>query len=69
MQTKESIEFRRLIDKTGMRRIDVVRYLGIGERTLYGWQSGVKKVPKATMLAMYALAKEPLPEGFMDANI
>jgi hypothetical protein len=36
---------------------------------LYGWQSGVKKVPKATMLAMYALVKEPLPEGFMDANI
>ncbi|CAB5220149.1 hypothetical protein UFOVP231_72 [uncultured Caudovirales phage] len=69
MQTKKSIEFRRLIEKVGLRRIDIVRYLGIGERTLYAWQSGHRVVSKSAMIAMYALAREPLPEKYLDDTI
>ena len=69
MRTKESIEFLRLVEKTQMRRIDIVKYLGIGERTFYKWQSGEVGVPKTAMMAMYLLVKEPLPEGCMPSII
>ena len=69
MRTKESIEFLRLVEKAKMRRIDIVHYLGIGERTFYKWQSGEVGVPKTAMMAMYLLVKEPLPEGFLPASI
>jgi len=69
MRTKESMEFLRLVEKTQMRRIDVVHYLGIGERTYYKWQSGEVGVPKTAMMAMYLLVKEPLPEGYMPVSI
>jgi hypothetical protein len=69
MRTKESIEFLRLVEKAKMRRIDIVHYLGIGERTFYKWQSGEVGVPKTAMMAMYLLVKEPLPEGFLPSSI
>ena len=69
MRTKESIEFLRLVEKIQMRRIDIVKYLGIGERTFYKWQSGEVGVPKTAMMAMYLLVKEPLPEGCMPSII
>lgn len=69
MRTKESIEFLRLVEKTQMRRIDIVKYLGIGERTFYKWQSGEVGVPKTAMMAMYLLVDEPLPEEYLGRKI
>jgi DNA-binding transcriptional regulator YiaG len=69
MRTKESIEFLRLVEKAKMRRIEVARYLGIGERTFYKWQSGEVTAPKTAMMAMYLLVKEPLPEGYAPDSI
>jgi len=63
MRTPESIEFLRMVEKSKMRRIDIVRYLGIGERTFYKWQNGESVIPKTGMIAMYLLVKEPIPEG------
>jgi DNA-binding transcriptional regulator YiaG len=69
MRTKESIEFLRLVEKAKMRRIDIVHYLGIGERTFYKWQSGEVGVPKTAMMAMYLLVREPLPEEYLGRKI
>jgi len=69
MRTPESIEFLRMVEKSKMRRIEVARYLGIGERTFYKWQNGEVSVPKTAMMAMYLLVKEPLPEGYEIVSI
>ena len=62
-------EFCRLVDNSGMRRIEIVHYLGIGERTFYRWQNGEARIPKTVMMAMYLLAREPLPEEYGPAKI
>ena len=69
MRTPESIEFLRMVEKTKMRRIDISKYLGIGERTFYKWQNGEVAIPKTAMMAMYLLVKEPLPEEYDPAKI
>ena len=69
MRTKDSIEFLRMVEKTKMRRIDISKYLGIGERTFYKWQNGEVAIPKTAMMAMYLLVGEPLPEGYDPAKI
>lgn len=69
MHTKDSIEFLRMVEKTKMRRIDICKYLGIGQRAFYRWQSGEVAIPKTGMMAMYLLVKEPLPEGWDPAKI
>ena len=69
MRTPDSIEFLRMVEKSKMRRIDISKYLGIGERTFYKWQNGEVSIPKTGMMAMYLLVKEPLPEGWDPANI
>jgi hypothetical protein len=58
-----------MVEKSKMRRIDISKYLGIGERTFYKWQNGGVAIPKTAMMAMYLLVKEPLPEGWDPANI
>ena len=69
MATSDSIEFLRMVEKSQMRRIDISKYLGIGERTFYKWQNGEVSIPKTGLMAMYLLVKEPLPEGYDPANI
>lgn len=69
MHTKDSIEFLRMVEKTGMRRIDICKYLGIGQRAFYRWQGGEVAIPKTAMMAMYLLVREPLPEGYDPAKI
>jgi predicted DNA-binding transcriptional regulator AlpA len=58
MQTKDSIEFRRLVDKSGLRRIEVAKYLGIGERTFYTYQNGGNRIPASVFIALKVLVKE-----------
>lgn len=69
MRTPESIEFLRMVEKTNMRRIEISKYLGIGERTFYKWQNGEVKIPKTAMMVMYGLVGEPLPEAYLRAKI
>jgi len=69
MRTPDSIEFLRMVEKTKMRRIDICKYLGIGQRAFYRWQAGEVAIPKTGMMAMYLLVKEPLPEGYDPAKI
>lgn len=69
MRTLNSIEFLRMVEKSKMRRIDISKYLGIGQRTFYKWQSGEVTIPKTAMMAMYLLVKEPLPEEYDPAKI
>ena len=69
MRTPNSIEFLRMVEKSKMRRIDISKYLGIGERTFYKWQNGEVAIPKTAMMAMYLLVKELLPEGYDPSNI
>jgi DNA-binding transcriptional regulator YiaG len=58
MLTKDAIEFRRLIEKSGLRRADIAAYLDVKERVIYKWQGGESKVPKAVLIALQALVKE-----------
>jgi hypothetical protein len=69
MRTPDSIEFLRMVEKSKMRRIDISKYLGIGQRTFYRWQNGEVTIPTTGMMAMYLLVGEPLPEKHDPAKI
>ena len=51
-------EFMRLVEKAGGTRISIVKYLGIGERTLYRWLKGETRVPKMALIALKVLVNE-----------
>lgn len=51
-------EFMRLVEKANRTRIEIVRYLGIGERTLYRWLKGETRVPKMAIIALKVLVNE-----------
>jgi predicted DNA-binding transcriptional regulator AlpA len=57
------------VEKANMRRIEISKYLGIGERTFYRWQNGEVHIPKTAFLAMYVLVRENLPDGFLEDSI
>jgi DNA-binding transcriptional regulator YiaG len=58
MEPTNKEELTRLIDKSGMIRLEIANYLGIGERTLYTWTSGEVRVPKMAIIALKVLVKE-----------
>ena len=58
MENDNLIEFVRLVEKAGGLRIDIVTYLGIGERTLYRWLKGETRIPKMAIIALKVLVKE-----------
>jgi len=58
MLNATAIEFRRLVEKTGLYRRDIAKYLGVKERVIYKWQSGESDAPKAILIALKVLAKE-----------
>lgn len=58
MEYAEKAELMRLIDKSGLMRIEISNYLGIGERTLYTWMRGGSRIPKMAIIALKVLVKE-----------
>ena len=58
MGNAELAELNRLIDKSGLMRIEISNYLGIGERTLYTWMRGGSRIPKMALIALKVLVKE-----------
>lgn len=51
-------ELTRLVNKSGMIRLEISNYLGIRPRTLYTWLNGEVRVPKMAIIALKVLAKE-----------
>lgn len=58
MKNAETAELFRLIDKSELTRIEISNYLGIGERTLYGWLNGSSRIPTMAIIALKVLVKE-----------
>lgn len=58
MENTELEELIRLVNKSGLMRIEISEYLGIGERTLYTWMRGGSRIPKMAIIALKVLVKE-----------
>jgi hypothetical protein len=58
MEPTNKDELIRLIDKSGMIRLEISNYLGIRPRTLYTWLNGEVRVPKMAIIALKVLVKE-----------
>lgn len=58
MENAELAELIRLVNKSGLMRIEISEYLGIGERTLYTWMRGRSRIPKMAIIALKVLVKE-----------
>jgi DNA-binding transcriptional regulator YiaG len=58
MKNVELEELNRLIDKSGLKRVEIANYLGIGERTIYTWLWGSSRIPKMALIALKVLVKE-----------
>ena len=58
MELTNKDELIRLIDKSGMIRLEISNYLGIRPRTLYTWLNGEVRVPKMAIIALKVLVKE-----------
>lgn len=57
MSDSDRIKLAQMIQDSGMVRLDVSKYLGIHERTLYRYLSGETEIPAMLMLAMELLLK------------
>lgn len=57
MADDKRIQLAQMIEKSGMLRIDISKYLGIHERTLYRYLSGELEIPVTVLLAMQLLVK------------
>ncbi len=55
MAENNRIEFAEMVQKTGMIRLDISKYLGVHERTIYRYLSGELEIPVTVMLAMRLL--------------
>lgn len=47
-----------LIAQTGMTRLEIVKYLGVHERTLYRWLAGEVPMPPMALRALELLVKQ-----------
>jgi predicted transcriptional regulator len=57
MAEDNRVKLAQIIENSGMLRLDISKYLGIHERTLYRYLSGELEIPVTVMLAMELLAK------------
>ena len=57
MSDADRIKLAQMIQDSGMVRLDISKYLGIHERTLYRYLSGETEIPAMLMLAMQLLLK------------
>ena len=57
MAEDNRIKLAQMVEDSGMIRLDISKYLGIHQRTLYRYLSGELEIPVMVMLAMQLLAK------------
>jgi predicted DNA-binding transcriptional regulator AlpA len=57
MSDNNRVKLAHMVENSGMLRIEVSKYLGIHQRTLYRYLSGELEIPVMVMLAMELLAK------------
>lgn len=57
MAKDKRIEFAEMIEKTGLIRLEISKYLGVHQRTIYRYLSGELEIPTSVMLAMRLLTK------------
>ena len=55
MADDNRVKLAQMVEKSGMLRKDVSKYLGIHERTLYRYMSGELEIPAMVMLSMQLL--------------
>ena len=57
MAEDNRIKLAQMVEDSGMIRLDISKYLGIHQRTLYRYLSGELEIPVMVMLAMQLLTK------------